>query len=567
MAAHPVAADRYFTHLFRVAQSVRPLVGGYAALSEAQRARAPVRYLHARILLITRGVSEATTELERTVAADPKFVAARLELAQLSLDRGDAAAAAKWLESVTGGVGGATDKSGETADELIELSAAVQARTGRADQGAALLDKALAERPADADLISAKAALLVRMGGAANITAAGQVLQTALNASPTAEKLYETLEQLYEAEASGGLAAGDETPADAARKLGDLYTRAAESIPRSRFVRSRLIQEALRAKNYKGATELLQRMLDEDGYDCEVLRELLRTLYLDGRLDEARALVQRRLSVPGAPYAELAVAQWLDLAVALDMLKKNQAPQAVELLSARLTGRVDDPAPVLRLLGQALIRAGQVPRIDDFYKQALLRWPQGADRNELMFERAMLWDRQGDGRQSEQLMREVLKADPGHAGANNGLGYSLADHNRDLEQARELIQRAVDSEPHSAAYLDSLGWAYYKLGKFAEARTQLIQAVQISGGEEPVLLDHLGDTLYRLGQKDDALRQWQAAAEALKKPDTMDTDDPDDKALAARLPGKLEAALVGKPVHVAVSPGAGDATTEPASQP
>src|SRR5207302_680679 len=45
---------------------------------------------------------------------------------------------------------------------------------------------------------------------------------------------------------------------------------------------------------------------------------------------------------------------------------------------------------------------------------------------------------------SEEQLRLVLEADPNDAGANNDLGYIMADQGKDLKQAEEMIRKAID---------------------------------------------------------------------------------------------------------------------------
>lgn len=81
---------------------------------------------------------------------------------------------------------------------------------------------------------------------------------------------------------------------------------------------------------------------------------------------------------------------------------------------------------------------------------------------------------------------KALELDDTNATALNGLGYILADTDKDPRRALILCRRAVDRRPQNAAYLDSLGWAYYKNGELLEARTWLRRALDLLPGNQEI---------------------------------------------------------------------------------
>ncbi len=82
--------------------------------------------------------------------------------------------------------------------------------------------------------------------------------------------------------------------------------------------------------------------------------------------------------------------------------------------------------------------------------------------------------------QAEAYYRKALELDEENSTALNGLGYVLADTERDARKALSLCKKAVDRKPQNPAYLDSLGWAYYKNGELLEARTWLRRALDLA---------------------------------------------------------------------------------------
>jgi tetratricopeptide (TPR) repeat protein len=142
----------------------------------------------------------------------------------------------------------------------------------------------------------------------------------------------------------------------------------------------------------------------------------------------------------------------------------------------------------------------------------------------------------------------VIALDPLHCGANNDLGFTLAEEGGDLARAQRLIGVAVERAPDNRAYLDSMGWVEYKRGKFDEALRYLNRAVAPAGPADPVVLDHLGDAQYRLSRRSEAAATWKRSLDRL---DEIGAADPELKALGAKLRQKIAAQESGRPVDVA----------------
>ena len=67
-----------------------------------------------------------------------------------------------------------------------------------------------------------------------------------------------------------------------------------------------------------------------------------------------------------------------------------------------------------------------------------------------------------------RTLRQVLAIMPDHTGANNDLGYFMADRGMNLDEAETLVSKAL-VQPNNGSFLDSLGWVYYKQGRFSQA--------------------------------------------------------------------------------------------------
>jgi tetratricopeptide (TPR) repeat protein len=194
-----------------------------------------------------------------------------------------------------------------------------------------------------------------------------------------------------------------------------------------------------------------------------------------------------------------------------------------------------------------------------------------ADEPDVLYDLSQAYNRLGQRQTAEDVLQQVLKLDPLHAGASNDLGYAWAVQGRNLGEAEALARVAVTAEPDNAALLDSLGWVLYKRGRFDEAREALEQAVGpaflagLTGGDDaatrearvdPVLLDHLGDVMYRLHNAEAAgklwERSWARLGEMVGAPPDRDGDLREELVpLRLELQQKQRQLKAGRPVTVA----------------
>jgi tetratricopeptide (TPR) repeat protein len=123
---------------------------------------------------------------------------------------------------------------------------------------------------------------------------------------------------------------------------------------------------------------------------------------------------------------------------------------------------------------------------------------------------------QGNLKEGEEWIEQVLDEFPEDPGALNDLGYLWADAGKHLERALEMIRVAVEHEPKNMAYRDSLGWVLFRLGKYPEAVAELKVAAAV---DEPdgVILDHLAEALLHAGDKTAAIETWNRAIELFQK--------------------------------------------------
>jgi tetratricopeptide (TPR) repeat protein len=99
----------------------------------------------------------------------------------------------------------------------------------------------------------------------------------------------------------------------------------------------------------------------------------------------------------------------------------------------------------------------QYDRALEVCERAIKQFPDEAANFHV--ERSNIYDTMGDKPNSERELVEALRLDPGHVGANNNLGYLLAQQGRDLQRALGLARKAAEGEQDNGGYRDSLGWA------------------------------------------------------------------------------------------------------------
>ncbi|MDE2408477.1 MAG: tetratricopeptide repeat protein [Xanthomonadaceae bacterium] len=131
------------------------------------------------------------------------------------------------------------------------------------------------------------------------------------------------------------------------------------------------------------------------------------------------------------------------------------------------------------------------------------------DNLELLYARALMWERQDQIDKAEADLRRLLVIAPDNVAALNALGYTLADRTQRYREALELIDRARVADPGNAAIIDSYGWVLFRLGKTRAALEQLRRAY--ASQKDPDIASHLGQVLWVLGQRDEARKYFDEA--------------------------------------------------------
>jgi tetratricopeptide (TPR) repeat protein len=154
------------------------------------------------------------------------------------------------------------------------------------------------------------------------------------------------------------------------------------------------------------------------------------------------------------------------------------------------------------------------------YERGLAAFP---DESELLYARALSWERRDNIARAEADLRKILVAEPDNIAALNALGYTLADRTTRYGEALELIDRARIAAPDNAAIIDSYGWVLYRLGRIDDALVELRRAFALQKDAE--IAAHLGEVLWVAGKRDEASKYFDEARRI----------DPDNRALQRAL--------------------------------
>jgi tetratricopeptide (TPR) repeat protein len=193
-----------------------------------------------------------------------------------------------------------------------------------------------------------------------------------------------------------------------------------------------------------------------------------------------------------------------DLRSAMILHAQGKRADAHELLGQLQLAYLDQPAQ-LRQAWQAdaelYLREQNYAKAEAAFSRALQVVP---DDPGLQYGRGLAYAEAGQIDQAVQDFQHLLKIKPGDVDASNALGYTLADANRDLPEAERLIRAARAAKPDDPAIADSWGWLQYRKGNLEQA-AQTLRNAWLARKDADVGV-HLGEVLWRQGHQQDAQR-------------------------------------------------------------
>lgn len=202
------------------------------------------------------------------------------------------------------------------------------------------------------------------------------------------------------------------------------------------------------------------------------------------------------------------------------MGRKDAAFEALRAIQSDPAAEDDDRLDGYQLEAELRAKDKDVAGERDAFARGLAAFPDNLD---LLYARAIMWERQDEIANTEADFRRILVIDPNNVATLNALGYTLADRTRRYREALELIDRARVADPGNAAITDSYGWVLFKLGRKREALDYLRRAYALQ--KDPDIASHLAQVLWTLGQRDEARRYFEEARKL----------DPDNRSLRRAL--------------------------------
>ena len=229
-----------------------------------------------------------------------------------------------------------------------------------------------------------------------------------------------------------------------------------------------------------------------------------RSTYLLGQLAEMQHRDAEALSWYGQVGDDDPHAFDADLRSALILHAQGKVADAHQLLDQLQMDYLDQPER-LRQAYQAdaelYLREQKYVQAEQGFSRALQVAP---DDPGLLYSRGLAYAEAGQIDQAVQDFQHLLKIKPGDVDASNALGFTLADADRDLPEAEKLLQVARAAKPADPAIADSWGWLQYRLGHLDQA-AQALRGAWLAGKDADVGV-HLGEVLWKQGHRQDAQR-------------------------------------------------------------
>jgi tetratricopeptide (TPR) repeat protein len=344
----------------------------------------------------------------------------------------------------------------------------------------ALVNLVRARAPADPQATKLHAALEAARGDAAAALAAAQDAAR-LDPGNAAFAVAETLGELDRNEEARRelerLAEDGELKPEAERRLALLSAATGDFADAQRRFASRLA----RGENPAEAVFYLGLIAERSGNE-------------DVALAAYRRLIEAGAGLPPRARAASILLERKETAAALALID--------DFVKANPGSALEGAITRAQLLSEAGAHAEAVAALD----RALEAYP---DHHDLLYQRAMVFERGDRTRDAVREFERLLKARPGDPSIGNALGYTLADNDQQLARAEKLIRDALVLRPDSAAFLDSLGWALFRRGDARGALPWLERAWQLSRDAE--IAAHWGEVLWSLDSKSEARAIWARA--------------------------------------------------------
>ena len=528
----------------------RRAVDQYKAITAKEPKDVESLIMLGRLERVLNSSVDAESAFKKALAVDPENEDAMTGLASVLSDRGDAKSASALLEKLA--------QSNPSPRALISLASNYEQMKEYA-MAADAYKKALA---IDSSRQELKSALAQDEALAQQYDEALKTYQELADASPQDPEPVARMAQIYEEQRKLDDA---RRMMDKARKIDpenveiryyDVHLLADEGKLTEATKELKDILDSTAKKNYDAGQKASRgRMMDELGVlyrrneqqeqAVGMFREIISMDADSAPRAEAQIIDTYRLAkdyAKASQEADAALKKFPDdrgiRAVRAELYSDQSKPDAaVAELKQMLNGK--DDREVYLQMANVYQTAHDFVHMSDALNSAEKLATEKEDKNNIIFLRGAMFERQKKFDMAEKEFRKVLNEDPKNASAWNYLGYMLADQNTRLSEAQDYVQKALAIEPDNYAYLDSLGWVYFRQNKLDAAETQLSHSLRL-GPKDPTIHDHLGDVLFKEGKLKEAIAQWQSSLKEWDSSAPADVE-PDE---VAKVQKKLDGARV-----------------------
>ncbi|NOU01953.1 MAG: tetratricopeptide repeat protein [Gallionella sp.] len=277
----------------------------------------------------------------------------------------------------------------------------------------------------------------------------------------------------------------------------DEFQHLANDNPDSSEMAFAIAMISLQIQDYQGAEDQLRQALNKGKKDQDTVRYYLGQLE-EAKKNEAEAIENYR-QVSGGEYqfpAQVRIAYLLN--------KQGELAAAINILHQTSATGNQQRVQLIILESKLLLDAKQHAEAYKVLQQSLAMLPNNPD---LLYETAMLAEKNGKPIESEKLLRKLIRIKPDDAHAYNALGFSLIERNERIAEAVKLVEKAMQLEPDDAAIIDSVGWGYYRSGRLEESIQLLRRA--FANNPDPEIAAHLGEVLWMSGNHGEARTIWE----------------------------------------------------------
>jgi putative PEP-CTERM system TPR-repeat lipoprotein len=496
------------------------------------------------VLLLTsqKYYREASGVLRDAIAHHPKETALKADLIRITeeLDGLDSAIS---LANFYAKEDPATNAYTLTAEQIYE-------NAGRWEDAANLLQKALAARPNDDDLITALVQLYTRTGHFDNAetllasrlkadqkdsAASDMLAKLYLGTGRTndAQKVYDVLLAQKPHDLAGLLGVADVAAAE--KKWPEAIAaikRAAAAAPGNPLPGIKLVNLYIERQDWKNATEAAANLAAKFSSNVDVLDAQARAQIGAGDLKDGVETYKRanQLAPTSAPIlfryvnalnaakdylqAKSVLQQALTLAPQNREIKANLIRVAAEiggveggLAEARNLAKKDPDNPIYDLVsGDMLAKTGRNKEAIGLLEHDLAARPSNDDVRAGL---AGLYQRSGDAAKAQALLEERLKGDPSNYAVGSALA-SLYLEGRNYDAAIAEYDRLLASHPNNPTALNNLAWLYQQKGDLNKAQ-QLAQQAAAAAPNAAQIDDTLGWILLAQGNTEKAVTYLTAA--------------------------------------------------------